>query len=116
MSCLVSWKTNLELEEQHLNCVIPTYAPRHCKVNINKSYSTPRELPFSVPQGSCAGPVLYSVYALTIQHTIINDQISLYGYADDHGLRMTCKPDARSETSTVKRPPRLFEFGKGLDG
>ena len=75
---------------------------RHCKVNINKSHSTPRELPFSVPQGSCAGPVLYTVYASTLQHTIINNQISLYGYADDHGLRMTCKPDAESEISTVK--------------
>ena len=32
----------------------------------------------------------------------MNDQISLYGYADDHGLRMTCKPDAESEISTVK--------------
>ena len=76
--------------------------PRHCKVNINNSYSTSRDLPFSVPQGSCTGPVLYSVYALTIQHIIMNDQISLYGYADDHGLRMTCKPEAESEISTVK--------------
>ena len=32
----------------------------------------------------------------------MNDQISLYGYADDHGLRMTCKPVAESEISTVK--------------
>ena len=87
--------TALELCDTYL-------CPRHCKVNINKSYSTPRELPFSVPQGSCAGPVLYSVYASTIHHTIINDQISLYGYADDHGLRMTYKPDTESETSTVK--------------
>ena len=74
--------------------------PRHCKVNIKNSYSTSRELPFSVPQGSCAGPVLYSVYASTIRH-IINDQISLYGYADDHGLRKTCKPATESEMITV---------------
>ena len=75
--------------------------PRHCKVNIKNYYSTPRELPFSVPQGSHAGPVLYSVYALTIQHIIMNDQISLYGYAGDHGLRMTCTPATESEISTV---------------
>ena len=75
--------------------------PRHCKVNIRNSYSTPRELPFSVPQGSCPGPVLYSVYALTIQHIITNEKISLYGYADDHGLRMTCKPVTESKISTV---------------
>ena len=87
--------TALELCDTYL-------CPRHCKVNINNSYSTPRELPFSVPQGSCAGPVLYSMYASTIQHIIMNNQISLYGYADNHGLRMTCKPDAESEISTVK--------------
>ena len=78
--------------------------PRHCKVNIKNSYSTPRELPFRVLQGSCAGTVLYSVYASTIQHIIMNDQISLYGYADDHGLRMTCKPATESEISTVTDP------------
>ena len=85
-----------------LECCDTYLWPRHCKVNINNSYPTPRELPFSVPQGSCTGPVLYHVYALTIQHIIMNDQISLYGYADDHGLRMTCKPVAESEISTVK--------------
>ena len=88
--------------------------PRHCKVNINNFYSTPRELPFSVPQGSCADPVLYSVYALTIQHIILNDQISLYGYADDHGLRMTCKPDAESEISTFKNPQDCLSSVKNL--
>ena len=75
--------------------------PRHCKVNINNSYSTPRELPFSVPQGSCAGPVFYSVYASTIQHVITDDQISLYGYADDHGFKKTCKPATESEIRAV---------------
>ena len=31
----------------------------------------------------------------------MNDQISLYGYVDDHGLRMTGKPATESEISTV---------------
>ena len=52
---------------------------RHCKVNIKNSYSTPRELPFSVPQGSCAGLVFYSVYASTLQYVITNNQIPLIG-------------------------------------
>ena len=75
--------------------------PRHCKVNIKNSYSTSRELPFSVPQGSCAGPVFYSVYASTIQHVIMNDQITIYGYVHDHGLKKTCKPATESEISKV---------------
>ena len=32
---------------------------RTCKVNVGKEYSTPRQLVFSVPQGSCGGPILY---------------------------------------------------------
>ena len=33
--------------------------PRYCKVSVGKSYSNVRDLSFSVPQGSCACPVLY---------------------------------------------------------
>ena len=32
---------------------------RYCKVNIGKDYLERKSLNFSVPQGSCAGPVLY---------------------------------------------------------
>ena len=44
--------------------------PRFCKVCVNKSYSKLQDLTFSVPQGSCAGPVLYLVYASTIEDVI----------------------------------------------
>ena len=62
--------------------------PRNCKINIGSSYSSARELNFSVPQGSCAGPVLFSVYASTIQNVVTQD-ISLHGYADDHALKIS---------------------------
>ena len=39
--------------------------PRSCKVNIKNSYSSARQLNFSVPQGSVAGQVLYLAYAIT---------------------------------------------------
>ena len=44
--------------------------PRFCKVCVNKSYSKLQDLTFSVPQGSCAGPVLYLIYASTIEDVI----------------------------------------------
>ena len=44
--------------------------PRSCKVNIKNSYSTERQLNFSVPQGSVAGPVLYHAYASTLEDVV----------------------------------------------
>ena len=56
--------------------------PRFCKVNIHNANLEEKELCFSVPQGSCAGPVLYSAYASTLQEVV---PLDLHGYADDHG-------------------------------
>ena len=38
-----------------------------------------------VPQGSAGGPNLYLCYASTVREEI-PDSISIYGFADDHGL------------------------------
>ena len=44
--------------------------PRSCNVNIKNSYSSARQINFSVPQGSVAGPVLYLAYASTLEEVI----------------------------------------------
>ena len=44
--------------------------PRRFQVQIDDTKSKEIELPFSVPQRSCAGPVLYSAYASTLQDVI----------------------------------------------
>ena len=59
--------------------------PRGCKVKIGERFSTVRNLPYCVPQGSCARPTLYSAYGSTLQH-VIEDMISLYGFSDDHSI------------------------------
>ena len=69
--------------------------PRSFQVLIGDARSKEFDLPFSVPQGSCAGPVLYSVYANTLQEVIndqngspcINKAIELCGFADDHAYK-----------------------------
>ena len=78
--------------------------PRYCKVNVGKAYSKNHELECSVPQGSCAGPILYTVYASTFQEVIENPSLSvsthsetgnqrnpvktnLHGFVDDHALK-----------------------------
>ena len=44
--------------------------PPYCLVEITGLKSQSRLIDFSVPQGSCAGPVLYSVYASTLMTVI----------------------------------------------
>ena len=39
-----------------------------------------------MPQGSCARPVLYSIYASTLQ-TVIPEGIDLNGFADDDNIK-----------------------------
>ena len=67
---------------------------RYCKVKIGKYYSERKSLNFSVPQGSCAGPVLYLSYAASISDVVseVSEEedprpISLIGFADDHAMK-----------------------------
>ena len=67
--------------------------PRSCKVSISPAYSAEKQLPFSVPQGSCAGPSLFLAYASTLQEVKSiaeyepgKPAISLNGFADDHSI------------------------------
>ena len=69
--------------------------PRRFQVLIDDTRSKEIELPFSVPQGSCAGPVLYSAYASTLQEVIndqdesssINKPTDLHGFVDNHAYK-----------------------------
>ena len=44
--------------------------PHFCQVDIKGARSSIHSLDFSVPQGSCTGPILYTVYASTLQYQI----------------------------------------------
>lgn len=59
-------------------------------MRVEQSFSEEMKLPSSVPQGSCAGSVLFNLYSSTL-HDFINDNLqrreevlSLIGYGDDH--------------------------------
>ena len=91
--------------------------------------SAPIDLPFSVPQGFCAGPILYSAYASTLREVIQNllsqpkgttnqiqapqpgsnwqwsamRPIDLHGFADDHTYKKGFPGNLReSEIKTIK--------------
>ena len=58
---------------------------RRLCVRIRNSNSDNKCFNFSVPQGSCLGPVLFNLYCSTITECISSEQ-NLGGYADDHCL------------------------------
>ena len=67
---------------------------RYCKVNIGKDYSERKSLNLSVPQGSCAGLVLYLSYAASISDVVseVSEEgdprpISLNRFVDDHAMK-----------------------------
>ena len=73
--------------------------PRSCKVSINSAYSAEIQLPFNVPQGSCAGPSLFLAYASTLQElkSIAECKpgapaIVLNGFEDDHSVKKEFHP------------------------
>ena len=60
-----------------------------------------QDLAFSFPQGSCAGPVLYLVYASTMED-VISPHICQHGYADDHAIKDEFNASNRmDETNTI---------------
>lgn len=75
-------------------------SPRNMKVVVNGVFSNPRDLPFSVPQGSLLGPFLYLAYASPMEEVVPED-VSIYGFADDHGLRKEFSPSKSNEENCI---------------
>ena len=69
---------------------------RRLNVRIRDSTSEMKCFNFSVPQGSCLGPVLFNLYCSTITECISSGQ-NLGGYADDHCLIDSYDPRVQSE-------------------
>ena len=65
--------------------------------------SQPRQLDYSVPQGSVQGAFLFIAYASTLDQ-IVDKQLILNGFADDHSARRAFKPsklDHKEELDTI---------------
>ena len=83
-------------------------SPQYCRVNVNNVYSIDKQLECSVPQGSAAGPMLYTVYASPIksvlgasnqtENTLVSNprkKPDLHGFANDHAVKNTFKASDR---------------------
>ena len=84
-------ENNFGLEDTVLICFNSYLNNRSGKVNIRNEYSSRQNLPFSVPQGSCAGAQLFNLYCSSIQD-ILNQPLTLHGFADDHTVGNKFKP------------------------
>ena len=78
-------------------CFDSYLSPRQFQVNIGKAYSEPIDLQFSVPQGSCAGPILFLLYASTI-----GDTIDIHGYVEDHGIKSKFKAKGNNNETELE--------------
>ena len=90
--------------------------PCQCIVKIGNSTSDKLDLQFSVPQVSCVGANLFSIYSSTIKEVIPND-IYVNGCADDHAPDKSF--DARSrenEHETIRRLENCISDIKSVDG
>ena len=91
------------IENQVLGWFDSYLTPHTCKVNVGNVYSAEKNLDVSVPQGSCAGAVLFSAYASMLA-SVIPSGVDVHGYADNHALKTvfrTSSKRARDNHGTV---------------
>ena len=77
--------------------------PRQFRVAVEDKISQPRQLDYLVIQGSVQGAFLFIAYASTLDQ-IVDKQLTLNGFADDHSVRKAFKPsklDHQEELDTI---------------
>ena len=69
------------------------------RIKINGTLSDSFDLNFGVPQGSCCGPVLFSVYCRQLMEVVKGHLPKVHGYADDHQLYLSFRPGDEEEAA-----------------
>ena len=76
-----------------LNWITSYLKNRKQKVCIGDSLSSESDLKYGVPQGSCIGPLLFSLYANSLHALADKHSTQIHGYADDHQLYVSFSPN-----------------------
>ena len=72
-------------------------------VQINNSVSQELDLPFSMQQGSCTGPILFNIYISTLTSFLGSSNCDLLGYADDNTILACIDPNVQNNEQQVIR-------------
>ena len=88
--------SNYGISETALHWISSYLMDRKLSVIIKDCSSDIKSFNFSVPQGSCLGPVLFNLYSSTIVDCVAEGQ-SLGGYADDHCIIDSFDPASEDE-------------------
>ena len=83
---LVILKSCFGIDDIPLAWIRPNLNNRSYQVQVGSALLEPIEVPYSVPQGSPLGPVLFICYIATVENIIQDTSTSLLGYADDHAV------------------------------
>jgi hypothetical protein len=84
-----------------LNWLKSYLSGRSQRVVVNSSTSKCVDLQYGVPQGSCVGPVVFTLYIAALNKVVQKYSPELYGYADDHKIALAFySGDSDNEAAT----------------
>ena len=90
--------TRFDIQGKALEWYSNYLKPRRFRVTIEEETSQPRQLDYSVPQGSIQGAFLFIAYASTLDQVIDCSQLELNGFTEDHSIRGSFKPSKLDHT------------------
>ena len=70
-------------------------------VQINNRVSQELDLPFSMPQGSYAGPILFNIYISPLTSYLGSSNCDILGYADDNTISACIDPNVQNNEQQV---------------
>ena len=73
--------------------------PRDYRVYVGRNYSEPKDIFFSVPQGSASGANIFSAYCSSL-YKVLEKGVNIQGFADDHSIRSAFKGGNNHEEIT----------------